>query len=751
VKRPPYELLACLVLGAMANASAAAERPRVEAVRTHATIRVDGLLDEPAWNQAAVIRGFQLILQREGEVPSESTEVRVLVDDDRIHFGIVCDNRNPGAVRASLTPRDRITDGDHIAVHLDTYRDHRRAYIFGINPYGVELDGILDGEDPDFSWDAVWEGGARRNEAGWTAEISIPLHAMRFPRQGDGVWGIWIRREITKNDEVCSWPLWKRSVQGDIMLQAGDLAGMIGLSGGGGLDAEPYVSSEAQQSYSYSSLTDPVSLTRSGQSTTSNHAGLDLRYPVTSTLIANATVNPDYSQVEADAIQIDVNQRFPLFFEEKRPFFLEGAEIFSTPLDLVYTRRIADPSFGGKITGKQGRTSIGLISVRDDGGGSMAGIGAGSRDQSPRGEFHIGRLAYDLGESSRLGLLVAGHRRENFGDDVPQEVVLEGPVAQGGHNLVFAGDARLRLARTWFFTGQLAWSDSRVDSSYDTRGEHVVRHGMLSDVGYDARVRFADGIRSAELFQSYLGPEFRDESGFLSRVDVRTTGINTHFFSRPENHVLRSMQPILDGYAVHDHTGGLQEWWVSPMVDWLFQKQSHMHTMYVREMQRWLGRDYELNTYILNLDNSLWRPLALSFQMEVGEGIFYAGSSDASYRGWRESYVYEATARPDPRLTSELVAQNSRFSRSRGGAEVYDVWALGAKTTFQFTRRLYARVYPQYDTGEHHLDADALVGYVLHPGSVLYLGVSSDYERLEGRHRPMRRTLFFKASHRFGI
>jgi hypothetical protein len=220
---------------------------------------------------------------------------------------------------------------------------------------------------------------------------------------------------------------------------------------------------------------------------------------------------------------------------------------------------------------------------------------------------------------------------------------------------------------------------------------------------------------------------------------------------RPENHWLRSAQPILNGYAIHDHTGGLQGWWVSPMVDWLFQKQTHAHTMYVRSRERWQGQDFDLNTYIFVLDNSLLRPLEASFDLTVGDGVFYGDTPAESYRGWSEQYNWGATVRPDPRLTAELTASKSRFSRELGGEEIFDVWALGAKTTFQFTRRFYARVYPQYDSGARHFDADALLGYVLHPGSVIYVGWNGDFDRVHGRQRSTQRTLFFKASHRFGV
>jgi hypothetical protein len=727
---------------------ALAERPRVSASRVDGAIRVDGALDEPEWSSAQPISDFRLIFQREGAVPSESTSVRVLIDDQRLYFGIRCENRGPGKVRASLAPRDQILDGDHVSVHLDTYLDRRRAYIFGINPYGVELDGILDGSEPDFSWDAVWDGASRRDSTGWTTEIAIPLRAMRFDRNG-GTWGLWIRREITKNDEVCSWPLWRQADQGDIMLQAGDLLGLEGLRAAGHLELEPYLSSVSSRRTSYFHEPPPSSseLSSHTASNRSQSAGLDLRYPITTTLIANATINPDYGQVEADAIQIDVNQRYPLFYPEKRPFFLEGADIFTSPLGLVYTRRIADPVAGGKLTGKLGRWNLGAIALRDHGGGSTEGVGADNGvEASGPGEFYIGRTAYDVGDNSRVGALVTAHRTDNplylsSGTAIPTGS------ASGGHNVVVAGDSRLRLAHTLFFNGQLAWSESRRADP----GSQLGDSRTTTDIAYHASLREANGVRDLELYQDYYGPDFRDESGFISRVDIRTTGVNSSLMLRPENGWLRSWQPILNTYVVHDHTGQLENAWLSPMIDWAFQRQTTMHTMYVRSRERWLDRDYDLDTYIFRFGNTLWRPLALSFDGSVGDGIFY-GDTATSFQGWSESYTLGATVRPEARFTMELAAARNRFWRYRGPHdEVFDVWVLGAKTTFQLTREFYVRLYPQYDTGSHHLDADALLAYVFHPGSALYVGVNGDVDRIDGEPRPTQKVLYFKASHRFGV
>jgi hypothetical protein len=184
------------------------------------------------------------------------------------------------------------------------------------------------------------------------------------------------------------------------------------------------------------------------------------------------------------------------------------------------------------------------------------------------------------------------------------------------------------------------------------------------------------------------------------------------------------------------------------MIDWRLQKQTHVHTMFERVHERWIDRTYDQNHYILELENTQLRAVALDVTGTVGEGIYYGDTDPDSYRGWIEAYAATATIRPAPRFTAALSATRNRFSRRPWASTVYDVWLLGAKCTYQFTRRLYARIYPQYDSGREHLDADGLLGYVVHPGSVLYAGTNHGVDRIDGREHATRRTYFIKVSYR---
>ncbi|HVP13977.1 MAG TPA: DUF5916 domain-containing protein, partial [Terriglobales bacterium] len=484
--------------------------------------------------------------------------------------------------------------------------------------------------------------------------------------------------------------------------------------------------------------------------------GVDARVPLSSTLVLNATLNPDFSQIEADALQIDVNQRYPLYYEEKRPFFLEGADIFKSQFDLVYTRRLADPTYGAKLAGTLGHVRLGGIVVRDDGGSPLEGMGAGTAEGTTgKGWFHIGRASWEIGENSSLGVLLAAHQSE--GGILLDAGAGETGQPSGGGNVVLAADAKVRLSRGWFFAGQIAQSRSNADTVtfadvWDSTGIQIgwtTRRATMRDLAYMADFEYLDAVRHLQLFQQYLGPRFRAESGFLERVDLRKTGLNSDFYVRPNNAWLRSVQPALNAYVWHDHGGVPQEWSVAPGMEWSFERQTTLELKAERAMERWQSRDYLETWWILELNNTTWKTLDLHVEASAGDGVFYGPSDAASFRGWSEKLETWATLRPGAGLTAELGAQASRFSRARGERPIFSVWVLGAKTTWQFTRRLYLRLYPQYDTGSEHLDADALIAYVVHPGSVAYLGFNGDGDRVAGRQRTTGRTLFFKLSYLF--
>jgi hypothetical protein len=724
-----------------------AVRPSVAAVRSTGALRIDGVLDEPDWGRATPITDFRLLFGLEGKVPSESTEVRVLFDEHRIVFGIVCHEAH--APSASVVPRDHITDGDHIAVHLDTDGDGQRAYIFGVNAYGVQLDGTLT-DEPDFQWDGVWDAEARREPGRWTAEIAIPFRTLRFAGNGARPWRLWIRRQCDRLNEVSSWPLWKQGEAGNIMLQAADLTGLEGVRSGHAVYLEPYV---------FGTL-DGVRSTEGGVAggwTDSRRraAGLDAQAAVTSELTLNATLRPDFSQIESDALLIDLNQRFPLQYPEKRPFFLEGGDVFASPLDMVYTRRMANPTSGVKVAGRVGALRTGALWVRDDGGVSMAGSGYGPDADSRRGNFVLSRLELPLGNGNAVALMGGMHEQD---DDRPGRSQTPGAwYPDGSRNLLLSADATLRFSDRWSWVGQLAQSATRIDSTFADTAVFVPglpspsRRQSFDGGIWVSRLRYDDRAYSLYFGVRNVAPRFRDELGFQERIGVRYQNVVAEWRVDPKGGPLQRVKWTGDALVLHGEKNGVEFVDLNPWVDFQFRRNFDVSLGFDAVDEYWLGRHYaqeRVHTWVTDLR---WRPLTWSLETIVGDGIYYGETDAESWLAWTETWLLDASIRPAPGLTVAANVKHFRVARTATSGEVIDLWLAGLNANAQLSRRLSTRLYPQYDSDTRHLALNGLVGWVLHPGTVLYAGVNGGFDELGPRQRLVTTTrqVFAKASWRF--
>lgn len=723
MRRPllPWALL-CLCLALPASAT---PRPSVPATRIAGEIRVDGALDEADWAAAPAVDAFLLTGAREGQAPAESTVVKVLYDDTRIVFGIWCSARRP--LRASLTPRDQITDGDHVSIHLDTDGDGQRAYIFGVNPYGVQLDGILTG-DPDFKWDGVWEAEAQRGTEYWTAEISVPFRAMRLPQRSTRPWRLWVRRECTPWNEVPTWPMYASGQSGGVMLQAADITGLSGVRGGRGLTLEPYAFGGALGWRSF----DGAGAATPWSHGTADDAGIDLQTSVTPSLALNATVNPDFSQLEADRLQIGANRRFPLSYPEKRPFFLEGGEVFQSPLQLVYSRRMSDPDAGVKLTGRMAGLRTGTLVVRDAGGASLAGVGAGPWGLSRRGTWGLTRGTLPYGDGSAVGLMFAGHAQ-----DAPGGGAREG-------NALFAADANGKLSERWSYETQVVHTESRFDVADSTAGPR--REALRGAMGV-MRLNHNSRRLDVGMGYRYVDTGYRNELGFEERIGVNYARLNWTLHTYPKAGPLQRVAWTQMILVLHDHTGRQEYSEITPGIDWAFRSNQFVWTGMQFFREHWQGRNYDEPRFHLYYENSVWRAVSFEGDFDWGRGVNY----ETSLPVWQETYDMSATVRPSSRVTINVNANHLTLADKYGEAPLLDVWLVGAKTTVQFTRQLFLRVYPQYDSESQHMVLNALGGYVLHPGTVFYAGVNSGWDEVTARQHLTSRQVFAKASYRFQL
>ncbi len=474
--------------------SGRAHQLHVAIPRLEATAVVDGVLDEPVWAQAARLTGFSQYQPSDGQPAAEATEVLVWYAPDAIWFGIRAHEAHGDVVRATQANRDNIGSEDQIQILLDTYNDHRLAYLFGVNPLGVQQDGtrsdlfnggaggtsatgggvgisILDG-NVDLNPDYIFESKGHLTPGGYEVEVRIPFSSLRYQGGATQTWGLNILRRIQHTGFQDSWAPALRA-NASFLVQSGTLEGLHDLRRGLVLEATPTVTSHFDGAPS-------ASTGNWGYSGTTALGG-DLRWGLSQNLTLNGTVNPDFSQVEADVGQVLINERFALFYPEKRPFFLEGLERFDTPNQLIYTRRIVDPDFGFKLAGKQAGTTIGALIAQD--GPDQSATGS-------RPDLAIVRLRHDLGANSTIGFV--GTDREDGSQ----------------FNRVFGFDGRIYHSKLYFIELQAVQSW--------TRGDSGTVSGPLLEAVWDRTGRnwgFHYTLKG-------VAPDFNAALGFVNRVGI---------------------------------------------------------------------------------------------------------------------------------------------------------------------------------------------------------------------------------------
>src|SRR5437870_4698458 len=329
---------------------------------------IDGKLDDEVWKQAAVLKDFYQTQPGDNIAPSKPTEAMIGYDSKTLYLAFHCYDE-PDKVRATVAKRDEVFGDDNVRLFLDTFNDQRRAYVLGWNALGIQQDGIMtEGSGTDFSVDIVMESKGMITSDGWTVEVAIPFKSLRYEAGKDKLWGIHIWRNFFRfNDEIDSWMPNSRDIA-SLLNQEGHLTGLEGISTERTMEIIPSltVSETGKRVATLPAGATGLDPGRFVNDPLKFDPGLTMKFGITPTVTLDFTLNPDFAQVEADETVVTANQRFPIFFQEKRPFFLEGIDIFRTPIKAVHTRAIVDPDIAVKISGKQGRNTSGILLASDN-------------------------------------------------------------------------------------------------------------------------------------------------------------------------------------------------------------------------------------------------------------------------------------------------------------------------------------------------------------------------------------------------
>jgi hypothetical protein len=642
------------------------------------------------------ISDFRQFIPGDGNPVSQPTTAYLSYDDKHLYIVFICKD-DPKLIRARLAKHDLIMADDRFSICIDTFHDHRHMYWFDINPYGVQAEGnVIDGVEDDPSWDTLWHSEARITEDGYAGIAAIPFKSIRFPTNADQTWGLIIGRWIMRNNEYSLWPEVSRRRTGFVS-QGGDMDGIRNISPGRNIQLIPY-GLFGRSRY----LDSPPAM----RTETEARAGLDAKIVLKDALTVDVALNPDFSQVESDEPQVTVNQRFEVWFPEKRPFFLENAGYFKTPERLFFSRRIADPRLGARLTGRVGRWSIGALFADDRAPGERV-----PQDDPLNGEnaaVGVVRIQRDLFKDSNVAAMATS---SDFGP---------------AHNRVFSFDARLHLLRNWVLTGQAMTSDTRLAD-----GEQLAGPGYRLDWAHSGKHFISETIYTDR------SPNFYADLGYFQRVNIRQLENTTGYKWRPEQ-AIQSIGPKVMTMVNYDHRGRLQDWSVDPQIEIDMTRLTKIEVGHSEVYEYFEGQGFRRHLNYVEFESEPKRWLALNAQIGAGAAINYKpGPALRPFLGRSRGVKAGFTLRPNAHARFDETYIYSTLTTP--SASVFNNHIIRSKVNYHFSREASVRFIADYNAvlpnatlttveRSKHLGIDALFTYMVNPGTALHVGYTDLYD-----------------------
>jgi Domain of unknown function (DUF5916)/Carbohydrate family 9 binding domain-like len=771
---------------------------------------IDGKLDDEIWKTAAVLKDFYQFRPGDNIAPSQPTEVLIGYDAKFIYVAFRAHDE-AGKVRATVPKRDQIFDDDSVGMYFDTFNDRRRSYIMLFNPLGVQADGIFTEDNgEDYSFDLVMESKGIVTDDGYTVEVAIPFKSLRYEAGKGKLWGVHFLRQIKRlNNETLSWMPIRREVSG-LLSQAGHITGLENISTERTLELIPSLTiSETGKRIKAQPLGGVNDLARVNDPTRFINKpiefdpGLTMKYGITPTVTLDLALNPDFAQVEADQTVVTANQRFPIFFAEKRPFFLEGIDIFQTALTPVHTRAIVDPDVAVKLSGKRGKNTFGLMLASDNAPGNFSEEERNDPEVLPDIERFLDKNAYigvlrlkrDIGQENSLGMLATTY---NFIEK---------------HNQLLGFDGRFRVDKQTVASFQVLGTHSRRFFFEPDEGQSLYRTGNA--LAYFARY----DVQGRNFGWNYDGrgftKDYRADVGFTRRTNTNRHGVFLYYNTdqKPKATLIRQHYHILPEINF-DWQGRIQSWGHETQTELTFKNQTYaglgVSFNYERIFEEefgatrqspalrcfseaelkanpWLrcgfaGNDSERQTMRNNIygygGTTPSKKYSISFFMihnwgafdfDFGAGPKFPRVSPAALtnpdaaphdpgKGNQLRFEGSVAYQPTNALRLTLDYTKDRLVRRDTGLVAYDDNIFTLRGTYQFSRFTFARARIDYDTLAASVRGQFLMGWAPNPGTSFYVGYNDDANyngfgpftgRLEPGFRRNGRTFFIKMSYLF--
>jgi len=723
----------------------AAKIPLSKIPRVHRAPKLEDFLENHAREAELVVTDFRQNAPGDGTPATESTTAYLSYDEKNFYAVFLCHDE-AGVVRAHLAKREESDQDDGVGVLLDTFRDFHRAYYFFSNPLGVQSDAIYtEGQGYDFSFDTLWDNAGRVLNDGYMVFFSIPFKSLRFSHAPEQTWGVALYRMILRKSEYDYWPYLTQRVEG-LTQQFAPVAGLENVSPGRNIQLIPYgllasdhFLNQPAPGPSPGTTPPPTFLDQF-----EHRAGLDAKFVAKDALTFDVTLNPDFSQVESDDPQVTLNQRFAVFFPEKRPFFIENAGFFMTPVNLFFSRQIADPQFGSRMTGKLGNWTLGALVIDD----RQPGLGFPSGPYHTRAADGVLRVTREFGKQSYVGAFFSSR---DFADT---------------SNRVASLDARLKVSKNWVVDLQAVHSWTRQDlnagqlclsfaSSHSASGSQQ-GNAMWADASYTGR-HFAFSTNYND-----FSPNFCSELGFVNRIDIRQNNSFTGYFWRPNSSKIVDLGPSVSETVDWNHNNILQDWSaaVAFQVDLTKQTTFNISRGEAYELFDNIGFRKHSTSLLAATQPYKWISFTVRYIQGIGEN-FFPPPGLSPFLANSKRVNFGLTLRPSSRFRFDETLIYYRLGTRPGwitppfspGQSVFNNYLNRAKLNYQFTKELSLRLILDYnatlansslvdlqtnlgssDAGPiaptKQFTTDLLFTYLLHPGTAIYVGYNNGYSDL---------------------
>jgi hypothetical protein len=653
----------------------------------------------------ARIDDFRQNAPSDGAKATRETIAYLSYDDDNLYAVFLC-KEEKSMLRARMVKRDDILSDDQVAVFLDTFHDRQHVLDFYVNPLGIQADATSnEGQSDDYSYDVLWRTDGRLTHDGYAVWIAIPFRSLRFSSADVQTWGIGVARFIPAINESSYWPYYTSRING-FAPQLGTTEGLQQISAGRNLQITPYGFAQRSQF-----LNTPDYASPDFKSQTELRAGVDVKAILHDSFTLDVTVNPDFSQVESEQPQITINQRFEVFFPELRPFFLENAAYFQTPDNLFFSRRIEDPEFGARLTGRSGPWQVGFLGMDDRFPGNT--LPSSDPDYGHHAVIGVLRVQRDFAEDSSVGLMATAY---DFGTH---------------HEYLASADARIHLSENWELTAQAVNSQTSLPVFPHVSGSDYLANLEYSSLHFDETTHYLD-----------RSPNFQTTLGYIPRVNIRQVDQDLAYKFLPAGNLVKSWGPTMELIEDWDHTEKIQDRIITPGVALELKGQTFITAQRTESIEVYRNITFRKHLTDFSFATDISKHFGVQSEYNFGRGVnYFPAAGLLPFSANVQNATLKFTIRPSTKFRIEPTYLLSRLRSPNGGPVIFDDHIIRATLRYQFSKRLNLRIIGEYDsvlpstglvnlTNSKIFTSNVLLTYLLSPGTAVYAGYTDQRQNL---------------------